>query len=62
MASITSDQRKTAFSAGAIIAAGCAISMLGFGPRSVIGFFQLPIITITAGDATSSASPSRCRT
>ncbi len=45
MASITADPRKTAFSAGAIIAAGCAISMLGFGPRSVIGFFQLPIIT-----------------
>ena len=45
MSSITADPRKTAFSAGAIIAAGCAISMLGFGPRSVIGFFQLPVIT-----------------
>ncbi len=45
MSSITADPRKAAFSAGAIIAAGCAISMLGFGPRSVIGFFQLPIIT-----------------
>jgi MFS family permease len=35
---------KTAYSAGVIIAAGCAIAMLGFGPRSVMGFFQLPII------------------
>jgi predicted MFS family arabinose efflux permease len=33
------------YTAGMIIAAGCAISMLGFGPRSVIGFFQLPVIT-----------------
>jgi MFS family permease len=32
------------YAAGVIIAAGCAISMLGFGPRSVMGFFQLPII------------------
>jgi len=36
---------KAAYSAGAIIAAGCLISMLGFGPRSVVGFFQLPVIT-----------------
>ncbi len=36
---------KTAYSASMIIAAGCTIAMLGFGPRSVIGFFQLPIIT-----------------
>jgi MFS family permease len=28
-----------------IIAAGCVISMLGFGPRATMGFFQLPIIT-----------------
>jgi MFS family permease len=34
-----------AYSAGMIIAAGCAISLLGFGPRSVMGFFQLPVIT-----------------
>ncbi len=45
MAPNTADQQRIAFSAGAIIAAGCAISMLGFGPRSVIGFFQLPVIT-----------------
>jgi MFS family permease len=36
---------RQAYSAAVIIAAGCAISMLGFGPRSVMGFFQLPIIT-----------------
>jgi predicted MFS family arabinose efflux permease len=36
---------RVAYSAGAIIAAGCLISLLGFGPRSVIGFFQLPVIT-----------------
>jgi predicted MFS family arabinose efflux permease len=36
---------QRAYTAGMIIAAGCAISMLGFGPRSVIGFFQLPVIT-----------------
>ena len=45
MAASIADPRKTAYSAAAIIAAGCMISMVGFGPRSVIGFFQLPIIT-----------------
>lgn len=28
-----------------IIVAGCLISMIGFGVRSVMGFFQLPVIT-----------------
>lgn len=28
-----------------IIAAGCAISMLTFGPRGAMGFFQLPVIS-----------------
>jgi MFS family permease len=41
---MTVTAQKT-YTAGLIIAAGCAISMLGFGPRSVMGFFQLPIIT-----------------
>jgi MFS family permease len=36
---------RTAYSAGAVIAAGCGIAMLGFGPRATMGFFQLPIIT-----------------
>jgi MFS family permease len=36
---------RTVYSAGAVIAAGCAIAMLGFGPRATMGFFQLPIIT-----------------
>jgi MFS family permease len=41
---MTLADKKTAYSAGAIIAAGCLISMLGFGPRSTMGFFQLPVI------------------
>jgi MFS family permease len=40
---MTSTQTK-AFSAGAVIAAGCVIAMMGFGPRASMGFFQLPII------------------
>ena len=35
----------TAIAAPVIILAGCMISMLTFGPRSALGFFQLPIIT-----------------
>jgi MFS family permease len=42
---MTATATRTVYSAGIIIAAGCAIAMLGFGPRSVMGFFQLPIIT-----------------
>jgi MFS family permease len=36
---------RTAYSAGAVIAAGCAIAMIGFGPRATMGFFQLPVIS-----------------
>ncbi len=36
---------RTVYSAGAIIAAGCGIAMLGFGPRATMGFFQLPVIS-----------------
>jgi MFS family permease len=32
------------YAASIIIAAGCAIAMVGFGPRATMGFFQLPII------------------
>jgi MFS family permease len=35
---------KRTFSASAIMAAGCIIATLGFGPRATMGFFQLPII------------------
>ncbi|MFM9973589.1 MAG: MFS transporter [Beijerinckiaceae bacterium] len=35
---------RTTYAAGTIIAAGCIISMMGFGPRASMGFFQLPII------------------
>jgi MFS family permease len=41
---MTLSEKKTAYSASAIIAAGCFIAMIGFGPRSTMGFFQLPII------------------
>jgi MFS family permease len=41
---MTATATKT-YATGMIIAAGCTIAMLGFGPRSVMGFFQLPIIT-----------------
>lgn len=34
-----------AISPAMIILAGCSISMLTFGPRGAMGFFQLPIIT-----------------
>lgn len=37
--------RQTAIPAAVIIASGCLISMLTFGPRSSMGFFQLPVIT-----------------
>jgi MFS family permease len=36
---------RTVYSAGAVIAAGCGIAMIGFGPRATMGFFQLPIIS-----------------
>jgi MFS family permease len=36
--------RTTAIAAPVIILAGCLISLLTFGPRSALGFFQLPII------------------
>jgi MFS family permease len=41
---MTTAVQKT-YAAGTIIAAGCVISLIGFGPRSVMGFFQLPIIS-----------------
>jgi MFS family permease len=40
---MTSTAKRT-FSASAIMAAGCIIATLGFGPRATMGFFQLPII------------------
>ena len=33
------------FAPAVIIVAGCLISLLTFGPRSAMGFFQLPVIT-----------------
>jgi MFS family permease len=39
-----SETARPAMAAGVIILAGCLVSMLTFGPRSAMGFFQLPII------------------
>ena len=36
-----------------IIAAGCAIALLSFGPRSAMGFFQLPMLADTGWDRTT---------
>ncbi|MCA0401735.1 MAG: MFS transporter [Proteobacteria bacterium] len=42
---MTSSTASRAMPAGLIILAGCLISMLTFGPRSAMGFFQQPIIS-----------------
>ncbi|HRK24154.1 MAG TPA: MFS transporter [Beijerinckiaceae bacterium] len=42
---ISSADRKDAASPLAIILAGCILSMLTFGPRGAMGFFQLPVIS-----------------
>lgn len=36
-----------------IIASGCAIALLSFGPRSAMGFFQLPMLADTGWDRTT---------
>ena len=36
---------KPAYAFSLVIAAGCVIATIGFGPRSTMGFFQLPIIS-----------------
>lgn len=36
-----------------IIASGCAIAALSFGPRSAMGFFQLPMLADTGWDRTT---------
>lgn len=41
----TSAAKTRAISPAVIIACGCLISMTTFGPRSSMGFFQIPIIT-----------------
>lgn len=35
--------RSTTLPAGAIVLAGCLVALLSFGPRSVMGAFQLPV-------------------
>ncbi|GLQ38880.1 MFS transporter [Rhizobium albus] len=53
-----SDQAKSALQKPAafpwlIIVSGCLIAMIGFGPRSVMGFFQLPMLQDTGWDRTT---------
>ncbi|MGI9365490.1 MAG: MFS transporter, partial [Rhizobiaceae bacterium] len=36
-----------------IVACGCAIAMLSFGPRSVMGFFQVPMLEHTGWSYTT---------
>lgn len=36
-----------------IIASGCLIAAMGFGPRSAMGFFQLPLLAETGWDRTT---------
>lgn len=38
-----------------IIASGCLIAALGFGPRTAMGFFQLPLLAETGWDRTTFA-------
>ena len=45
-----------------IIICGCTIAALTFGPRSAMGFFQLPMLAEKGWDRTLSASPWRSRT
>jgi MFS family permease len=44
---------KTALPAGAILVAGCLVALLSFGPRSVMGAFQLPVFSSRAWGAES---------
>jgi MFS family permease len=45
MADASVPRTQRALPPAVIIAAGCLISLLTFGPRSAMGFFQLPVIT-----------------
>ncbi|MDY8109046.1 MFS transporter [Fulvimarina sp. 2208YS6-2-32] len=45
MTTTTHSPSDTRFATILAIAAGCLIALLTFGPRSAIGFFQLPMIT-----------------
>ena len=40
-----------------VIVAGCLISMLTFGPRSAMGFFQLPLLADKGWDPAYGARP-----
>ncbi|MCP4316835.1 MAG: MFS transporter [Hyphomicrobiales bacterium] len=49
---MTTDTAKTPFP-WLIIAAGCIVAALTFGPRSTMGFFQLPMLADTGWDRTT---------
>jgi MFS family permease len=53
MAAITSASQRQASFPWLIIVAGCLISLLAFGPRSAMGFFQLPMLADTGWDRTT---------
>jgi len=44
MSSVTSGQRTASAIPWLVIGCGCAIAALTFGPRSAMGFFQLPML------------------
>src|SRR5690606_17410004 len=36
-----------------VVACGCLVALLAFGPRSAMGFFQLPLLAETGWDRTT---------
>jgi MFS family permease len=51
---VTAKKRsRTTFPLPLIIAAGCLIAMLTFGPRSAMGFFQIPLLEEKGWDRTT---------
>lgn len=53
MAASPSTQPSTARLPWLIIACGCAVALLTFGPRSAMGFFQLPMLAEKGWDRTT---------
>ncbi|MGE0847854.1 MAG: MFS transporter, partial [Flavobacteriaceae bacterium] len=52
-ASQTIEQTPVWRSLPVIIACGCLIAAMGFGPRSAMGFFQVPMLAETGWDRTT---------
>ncbi len=53
MSQATVPERKSSLPPAAIVFAGCLIALLSFGPRSVMGAFQLPVFSTRAWGAES---------